>query len=88
LPRISEHTALDHLNSLPAATNTSTHFTDPKTGPTSLPVATTSTSPKAEDEKLSQSLMLPKLKGHIEKRSLSVPDEEPLHPSPKPQGKS
>jgi len=55
--------------------SSSTHFTDPKSGPTSLPVHPTGT--KAEDEKQFQSLVPPQHEAHVEKLAVSVPDDKP-----------
>ena len=76
---------MDHLHSMPTTTKnfpSPTHF--PKSGPTSLP-ETSPTGAQAEGEKQFQSLVLPKLEAHLEKRSASVPDDKSLQ---KPQGKS
>ena len=77
---------MDPLHSMPTTTKdfpSPTHFTGPKSGPTSLPVSNP-TGTQAEGEKQFRSLVPPKLGTHLEKRSASVPDDKSLQ---KPQGK-
>jgi len=69
---------MDDLDSMPVTAKnfpSSTHFTDAKSGPTSLPVHPTGT--KAEDEKLFQSLVPPQHEARVEKHSVSVSNDKP-----------